>query len=489
MRMISKSILFAWLCVLSAFFASCNTSEADLLKYSSEDDAVIITGSLSDILENAGCTVKGTDIKLSRQLRSRGNTQLQNVDLGVDIDHCILTYNMATQTVVIGAPLRSASKLERVISAEESVARTKTERAGMTIYRYNSDAHIVLCDDICFMVFSSYRNSEAPEVVIRSCRDRALNRPLASWQKAALEADHTCTAMLNIGKIHGDRDFSSLLAPGYDASLLGKGWVRITADLSGSSLKMASQVYSAQGEALSNSLLSSKADTGMLKYASPGAVAVAMINIDGNADWSAILSSSLRNPTMRMLGIYVDEPTVAAIAAVMSNLSGTVMVSVEPGSLLELASPQGWGVTVAAQMRQGAAQEFVANFRSVIESQGVPCQETPNGFTAEIPQTATITSRADGDVFIASTLHGSATDEKGKYIAADDFGNAFGGLAVRMPAGYPLLSLLNLNSGLEFTYMAYPDKVTLELSLPMSKEPLLQTLLDLLPEDHGDPLR
>ena len=162
----------------------------------------------------------------------------------------------------------------------------------------------------------------------------------------------------------------------------------------------------------------------------------------------------------------------------LEKISGTVLISVAPGQLVELATPQGWGVSLSAQLREGAAAEFVNNLYDFCQNESVPVTRTDNGFDANIPGLGTIRVNDDKGVFVITNLAPSTPMGDCKYLSKSDFSDCTGSLVLRGPKEHPIISLTNLDFGVELTYKATADEVDLQLQLTDTKSPLLESLLN-----------
>lgn len=476
-----KTILASALCLILAVLWGCSSEEADLLKYASANDAVIITGSLSDVAKNAGCEVSGTKIKLTEKLQRLMKAKADRLDFGIDPDHCLLTYNIGKEYVLLAAPVKSQAILEKAIKTDDQIYRTRTERSGMVIYRLDPTSHIIIDDEIVFMVVSMANKVEDPDVVLGIAEANASSAPLASWQKDFLESDHTANLLISIEQAGRLAQSPQSLTVGFDPEEVRDGFVRLTADLDGPTLKAVGQVCSAEGKVLANPLVDGKPDTSMLRYATSGSMAIALAAIKPGTDWGEILRSALSTPAMRRAGVYADDATLAVATSVLNDLDGTVMLSVEPGNVMVMDKIEGWGVTLAARMKPGAAKKYADAVSAILALQGLTMTPLENGVTAEIPDQGAITVYADGDNFVASTRLPGVPRGNSPFVKAADFDGYNGGLVVNIPKSYPLLGLVGFNAGVRMTYMASPDQVTMETTLTGVDTPMLQSIIDMIP--------
>lgn len=471
-------LLAAAVFLLAAVLTGCTSSEADLLQYASSTDAVVITGSMKDVIENAGCDVSGSTIRLTDNLKKMIDIKEDKVDLGLDPDHCLITANITADYTLIAFGLTSQSKFERVLKADNRVWRTRTERSGMVIYQVDPGRHIITTDGMMFYVSSLRDRSAKPDELLAKAKEQASKAPLASWQKDLLESGHTADVLLNIEQISSLMPKSGPLTIGYDTEAIKTGYVYLRAGLKDLKFDLVSQVYSHDGDVLTNSLIDKKADTDMLRYASDGALAVGMIALSDNIDWNKTFGAAASNPALRSAGLPFNSAITGAAAGVLSDITGTVMLSVEPGNMMEYDRLSGWGVTLAAQMAPGAAAKYTGMLGELMATQDVACTTSEGGFTATIPQQGTLTVAADGDTFVATTLPPDTPRGKGKYITADDFPSAYGGLAVKIPKTFPLLSLTGFNAGIEIRYSTTPDQVKVEASLTDTEGRLIENIIN-----------
>lgn len=456
------------------FAASCS-SGPDVLKYASGDDAVIITGSVADVLENAGAKVSGDVITLTPQIKRLFDTDLERVSFGIDLNKCIVTANFEADCVLMGAALKSKSTFEKAVSTREGIWRTRTERDGMVLYSLGGrrSQHIVVTDDMVFLVTAIGYGKIEPDAAVRQALDRAEASPLASWQRSILEAGNTMNMLLNVKSISSLRG-SMVPALGYDPAEVADGFVRLTADLKDTELKCTGEIYSASGIVLTNSLLTAKVDPSLLRYLPDEAVAASAFAASPDTDWQKVLSAATAAPGVEILSEYKD-----TAAALLEKISGTVMLGIAPGALTDLASPQGWGVSVAAQLREGAAAEVVANLYDFCENEGIPVTRTDDGFYAQIPDVGTIRASDNNGVIFLTNL--APADGRGdcRYISRSDFADCTGAMVIRLPKDHLLLSLIGVKTGLELAYKATPEDITLRLRVTDTKTPLLQSLLNL----------
>ncbi len=248
-----SSLLAAVLLLL----ASACSSGPDMLKFVSSSDALVITGSATDVLENAGAKVSGDVISLTPELHRYFDTDRDRVSLGIDPDHFLVTVNYDAGCMLMAAPLTSKATFEKAIATLPEVMRTRTERSGMDIYTIRHNQHAVITNDMLFIVSPIGYRPLDPEKAVNQAIERASSSPLTSWQRSALEADNTLNVLLNIGA------FSSLIpgnvpSYGYDPEEVAKGFLRISGKLKGQEVKFAGQLLSDAGKVLTNNLLTEK---------------------------------------------------------------------------------------------------------------------------------------------------------------------------------------------------------------------------------------
>jgi len=477
----NKTILAAIIVIVMAALSGCS-STPDLLRYACDDDAVVITGSVADVLENGGWDISATS-KFGPKLKSIFSDKKKNVPDCFDLSHCLITVNVGDngQTVLMAVPLTSVSKFESFVEDDSpNIYRTRTERNGMIFYQMDPTSHLVIHDNALLLVGSRANSVEMPDELVTEALNRASERPLRLWQTEFLERDNTLNFLMSVAAIQKITASQAPLAIGYDPELIGTGYVCLTGSLDGPSAQISGQILDAEGNVLPNPLLNKKTDTDMLRYASNGSVAVAMIAVDPDIDWLSVLDQTFRTQAARSSGMYYDDKTISVIASVLENISGTVMLSIEPGNITKLSTPEGWGVTLAAQMKPETATSYVEMLQTLFDAEDIPYTVTDHGFEASFIGAGTLFVRTYGDTFFASTLPPDSPRGECKYVKASDFSDNCGAAIIRLPKGYPLLSILSINSGLEITYAATADQVTISTSVTDSDQPLLQALFSRL---------
>ncbi len=476
-----KSILAAILVVIMAALTGCS-STPDLLKYASADDAVVVTGSVADVLENSGWDISATS-KFGPEFRGIFSGRKKKMPDCLDLSHCLISANVSDngKIILMAIPLTSVSDFESYLKKDSpSVYRTRTERNDMIFYQLDPTSNLVIHDNALIVLMTETNSVAMPDEIISETLGRAADHPFKAWQTEFLERDNTMNFLMSVAAVRETTGSQATLTIGYDPEVISNGFVCLTGSLQGPDGQITGQILDAKGNAIPNPLLGTKVDTGMLRYASNGSVAVAILALKPDTDWFSVLSQAFNTRAARSSGVYCDDKSISIIASILENISGTIMLSIEPGNISRISTPAGWGLTVAAQMQPEAATSYVEMLQTLFDAEDIPYTVTDHGFEASFIGAGTIFVRTYGDTFFASTLPPDSPRGKCRYVKASDFSDNCGAVIARLPKGYPLLSLSGINSGLEISYTATADKVTVSASVTDSDKPLLQTILSRL---------
>ena len=472
MKKLSFSCLFVLLVTVFAL-TGCNKS-SDLDSYASADDVVVVSGSAAEVLSNAGCKATAEGIELSESLQRISGMlyNISGVDIkkaenlpGVDYEHFIFSIR-DEESALMAFNLTNQDAFVSYLEKPENGFKSSKD-GGYTVFVADQLKSLFVKDNVAFMFFSSVYG-EATAANLDAYLKKSAETPLEGWQKDALAGDKGINAIINFNKyfeLFGELtqfDISKFNFPSFTADFekWKDGFGKYTLSLDGTKFKMEYTMLDKDGKPLKLDFKCPNVDASLLRYTTADDLAVAIFAIPEDIDWDSVIRGMLE---------MADEPMPAndeilkSFTDVMNSINGSVMLAGGPTDMSAFGSFKGWHIVLAAQMKEGAAENYVQMLHQMIAQ--MPYAEFgeltfSNGvLSITSPQIGKVTANADGNTFVLT--YGEPRARGVSAIEAKDFEGANAGIVINVPKDNMFSSLIRLPFGVNLTSMSYSDKPSL----------------------------
>ncbi len=489
MKILSRYPLLAllWTVLTLSYLTSCS-SHSDLYSLACADHALVMTGNMESVLENADCAATSSGIQLSAPLQrlvsvlSPGDRRDVSAVLeikGIDLKHTLLAMSHDDQ-LCFAFKISDQSDFQEFL-AERSGGKLQLAKEGdCQYYRFDPRTVMFIDDDMAVLLHSERVTVDAQ--FYQAYKENARQRPLLSWQKSALDEGKTLNVLASIPEINSliaDQTGINLMqspqiSKAYDLDLLKNGYGTIACSLQDLSLTIECCLVDNAGKFIPNYLDEDgtvEVNPSLLKYATEQDFMVAMAAVPQSIDWNSVL-----NEAVDMMGgpgvSGIDTMTTTMLSMLLSDLTGTVMLAAGPQSYDKIDHLYGWHAVVAAEMKEGKAAQYIDMLKAFVESNNqekqrvakeykaygwtqyqpvlLGCEYNDGKLAITIPSEGTLYAEARGNDFVASLSPISTSG--GCNIGAGDFRHTMGGIVIDIPKDNPLITVFNFPFGCNFSY-------------------------------------
>lgn len=378
------SALYAVICIGLAFVsAACGGKEAsvdEFTKLGAADDAVVVSGHVSDILTNAACVAGAQGIELSPALakiidKGASPREKKEIDLalmirGVDFDNCFFKLTPAEDYVLAFGLNDAASFRQWMVEDMECEAPVNEE--GYNVYTLDSQLKLFATQGAAYLVYCN--DGDCTLQAFAMLKEKASANPLAAWQIDALKQQKTCVALVNARKFIeavGEANFNAAGNQYIDIETAKKGYAEITANLQGMKFNVEAKFRSAEGDVIKAKGDFKTIDVNVFEYINKSDNIVMALNLDGDIDWKQVITA-IDAQSGGQLSRGSNKAVVDKVTEVLGNVDGTVFVAAHPKELIRFASgPQYWNATVGAQMKKGSAAGYIQEISALARNFGI----------------------------------------------------------------------------------------------------------------------
>ncbi len=491
--------MWAWVLTCVALIECCSCSSGDdLYQYSSSDDLTVMSMNIQSIVDNAGCTVDKDGINLSESLQTlmsqmvRRPSEREELNKilacqGIDLSQMVLSVSNNLEpalTFKVTNQKNFKSYLESISYGE----LTESEEKGYTIYTIGGSSAIFLTSNIACLLFSEHKTVSATDIA--TLKERAQNTPLQKWQKETLESGKTFNMLLSfaaakdlMNKYNSATPFSyNQFSMAYDPAALETAYLTVNSTLEGVKLSGDFNVVGNDGKPLESKYAKSEVNLDLMKYAGEKDIMLAIGAVPAGVDYADLLKQMV-NEMGGPSAFGLDNQSLSIIGAVLNNLDGTVMLAAGPDNLMKINSPAGWSAVLVAEMKDGAAKQYVEMAKNFIDINNehmsdmaadyrkmglsyspktIETSYTDGKLAVQLPGGGTLNVQAIGNDFVATL--GEISTAGGCKIDTTPLKGATGGVIIDLPRYNAFSSFMTFPFGINLSTISYADKTTFSLS-------------------------
>lgn len=466
------------LSMLAVTSCSQNSKMTGILDHVPADMDIVAVGDLNTILESAGGSIEESKIKMpsyildelsSSQANKLNdfNSFLKNSSVNPDV--CVIMANYNDKEPII---LFSFSDKKKFINEiEDEGFREKDDEDGVVYYSkkvyestYDSDFdqydHIAVADSYAYWMkqVSGYRDIK-PIRVFQRLIDDAANEPFSKTSFA----DYITSGNAGGASIKIPRELrQELRKSGLPSSVIDmyEGVVCLKGSLSDDKATVDLKWFGEDGKAknlddLENAVdMKATIDKDALRYLGKNESIVYAFSLK-DVNWSKMFDQMAS--TMGMS--ESDRAILTMTKGYLENIDGTIAMGFGLTNGLESIFKLNYGIkifdqfdmTIVIDTKEGKTKGTMNDLKGLLETAGMPYEDTSKGFTIEIPdEDATIYAEAADNHIILSNRKISKSDDN-PAVDALDFSRYIVAAAIAMDHNNKLLRDVNINNDIMLT--------------------------------------
>lgn len=518
---------FVWMLALTAAIlsASCSGSsslKAKLDKYVSDDTQFVLTGNLKRAVEATGSSVDDGAIKPAGVLQDlMGTLRADERDMfnkvlnfkGMDWNDAVVAVRltgMNPEVLIIWSVTNEKEFARSLSEAANGVVEVGAQDDFVTVG--DEQSAMVLKDNMGFCVVDGQGMVSASKAIsiINTWAADAEKKPLASWKKDRLAADHILNGMAS-GKL---AELAMAAEPVATRTLMAqvpymkeimdkyaKGFVVGYLDLNGPSLQAEMSVKDAEGKDMDFGFDFKDINTDLLKYGSSKDLAAVGF---GSGD---IIQKALLETFKAVAG---TNPMPAELTTIFDNvfggMSGTILAMAGPATdnIQEMDKLNAWVITgvieYADAAKASAALDAIASvLKEAAEEELTVASHTP-GSAVEVVITSddysnasfdyetadyvgvqkvsnTLSLRTDGANLIVSTAKQKGD---GSAINKDLLAGNVSAFAIEIPKDNKSLSMFNVPFGVKCDIVSNGSTTKTDITLTDTDDDFLKAIFRLI---------